>query len=147
MEAKDLCKIFIDTGGLIALLDETDTYHREASVFYRSLSRGALVYTSILVISETYTWLRYHINTHTAYRFLQIIEKATRNGHIKCIIPDIELVSKTHVVLREYQDQNLSYTDAMSFVILEVYDIQDVFGFDSHFYSVGRNLWPCVKRR
>jgi len=70
-----------------------------------------------------------------------------KTGYIKIIFPDTDLISKTHAVLNEYQDQALSYTDALSFVILELYSIEDVFGFDSHFFIIKRNLWPIVKRK
>ena len=147
MEAKGLYKIFIDTGGLVALLDEKDPYHKESSEFYRSLKKNSLLFTSLLVVSETYTWVRYHSSHSTASGFLKIIEKAMKTGYIKIIFPDNDLISKAHAVLNEYQDQVLSYTDALSFVILEMYNIEDVFGFDSHFFIIKRNLWPIVKRK
>ncbi|WP_152944898.1 hypothetical protein [Desulfofundulus thermobenzoicus] len=48
------------------------------------------------------------------------------------------------MILKKYRDQDLSYTDAASFVILETMNIHDVFGFDSHFYIIKRNLWPSL---
>ncbi|OPY60332.1 MAG: Ribonuclease VapC20 [Pelotomaculum sp. PtaU1.Bin065] len=147
MEVKDLYKCFIDTGGLIALLDVSDPYHKESSAFYNSLKKSTLLFTSTLVISETYTWLLYHCGHSLANRFLGIIENAIKTGYIRSIIPDNDLINKTHAVLRAYEDQNLSYPDAMSFVIVELYDIQNIFGFDNHFYIIKRNLWPHIKKR
>ncbi|NPV73324.1 MAG: hypothetical protein HPY89_05940 [Pelotomaculum sp.] len=92
MEAKGLYKIFIDTGGLIALLDENDPYHKESSEFYRFLKKNSLLFTSLLVVSETYTWLRYHSSHSTANSFLKIIEKAMKTGYIKIIFPDTDLI-------------------------------------------------------
>jgi len=60
--------------------------------------------------------------------------------------PDEDLKNKTHAVLKSYQDQDLSYADAASFVILETMNIEDVFGFDSHFYIINRNIWPTVAK-
>jgi len=102
MEAKDPYKFFIDTGGLIALLDETEPYHKESSLFYRYLKKNTLLFTSSLVISETYTWLHYHCGHTHATRFLSIVEKATKTGDIKSILPDADLINKTHAVLRAY---------------------------------------------
>lgn len=147
MEAKDLYKVFIDTGGLIALLDEIDPYHKESYEFYCSLKKNSLVFTSILVLSETYTCLRYHSGNLTASNFLKIIENAIKIGYMKVIYPDTDLIGKTHAVLRTYLDQELSYTDALSFVVLEMYDIEHVFGFDSHFYIIKRNIWPNARKR
>ena len=47
MATKDIYKIYIDTGAFIALLDETDTYHKEAIAFYRSLSNANVIFTSL----------------------------------------------------------------------------------------------------
>jgi hypothetical protein len=52
---------------------------------------------------------------------------------------------KTNAILKSYRDQDISYTDAVSFVILESMNINDVFSFDSHFYIIKRILWPIVK--
>jgi len=146
MGVKNLYKVFIDTGGFIALVDEKDSYHQEARTFYMSLGKSVSLITSLLIISETYTWLRYQAGHDIASRFLIIIERAEKAGLLKVALPDNEIKSKTHAVLKNYHDQNLSYTDAASFVILENMAIQDVFGFDSHFYIINRNLWPNVKR-
>lgn len=147
MATRDLYKIYIDTGAFIALLDETDTYHKEATAFYRSLTNGNAIFTSLLIISETYTWLRYHSGYAKANRFIEIVDKLTSTGGLRLVVPDSSIISKSHAVLQEFHDQDLSYADALSFVLLELYDIHHVFGFDSHFYIIKRNLWPNVKRK
>ena len=127
MATKDLYKIFIDTGAFIALLDETDTYHKEASAFYRSLKTDNAVFTSLLIVSETYTWLRYHSGYTKSIRFIEIVDKLTALGGMRLIVPDSSTISKSHAVLKEFDDQDLSYADAMSFVLLELHDIHHVF--------------------
>lgn len=146
MGGKNLYKLFIDTGGFIALVDERDSFHQEARTFYMSLGKSTSLITSLLVISETYTWLRYQAGHDLASRFLSIIERAEMAGVLRVVLPDDAIRSNTQAVLKNYHDQNLSYTDAASFVILENMGISNVFGFDSHFYIINRNLWPSVKR-
>lgn len=127
MGVKDLYRLFIDTGAFIALVDERDPLHQETRTFYTSLTKGASLLTSLMVVSETYTWLRYHAGSNLAIRFLEIIEKAEKAGSLKVIIPDEDVKSKAHAVLRKYLDQDLSYVDAVSFVILETMKIKDIF--------------------
>jgi len=146
MAAKDLYKLFIDTGAFVAIIDKRDPWYNEALSFYKSLEKRNILFTSLLVVNETYTWLRYHAGYNLAVRFLDIVDKAEKADYLKIIIPDSEMKGKIHAVLKNYYDQNLSYTDAASFVILETMNIQDVFGFDSHFYVINRNLWPIVKK-
>lgn len=99
-----------------------------------------------MVISETYTWLRYHAGYILANRFLDVIDRTEKLNLLKVTHFDDDKKGKIHAVLKNYHDQNLSYTDAASFVILETMEIQDVFGFDFHFYIINRNLWPAIKR-
>lgn len=146
MGAKDLDKLFVDTGAFIALIDERDALHQPSRTFYASLSKRTNLITSIMVVAETYTWLRYHAGHDLAIRFLEIIDRSEKAGALQVIIPDGGMREKVHAVLRKYRDQDLSYTDAVSFVILEAMNIRDVFGFDSHFHVIRRTLWPPVKR-
>ncbi|MQL50976.1 hypothetical protein GFC01_01565 [Desulfofundulus thermobenzoicus] len=76
MGAKDLYKLFIDTGAFIALVDEHDPLHQASQAFYTSLSKRTNVITSLMVVSEAYTWLRYHAGYHLATRFLDIIDRS-----------------------------------------------------------------------
>lgn len=142
MGVKGLYKLFIDTGAFIALVDERDPLHQETRTFYTSLTKHTRLLTSLMVVSETYTWLRYHAGSNLAIRFLEITEKAEKTGFLKVIIPDEDVKNNAHAVLRKYLDQDLSYVDAVSFVILEAMKIKDIFGFDAHFYIIKRNLWP-----
>jgi predicted nucleic acid-binding protein len=146
MGAKDLYRLFIDTGAFIALIDERDPLHQTSQTFYTSLSKRTSLITSLMVVSETYTWLRYHAGYDLATRFLCIIDRSEKAGVLSVILPDDNIKGKTHAVLKNFRDQDLSYTDAASFVILETMNIEDVFGFDSHFYIIKRNLWPNVKK-
>jgi len=98
-----------------------------------------------MVVAETYTWLRYHARCDLAIRFLDIINQSEKAGVLEVIHLGREITDNVPAVLKKYRDQNLSYTDAVSFVILETMNIDDVFGFDSHFYVLKRNLWPSVK--
>jgi len=116
---------------------------KETPITKRLEGKSTSLITSLLVISETYTWLRYQAGHDL---FLSIIERAEKAGVLRVVLPDDAIKSKTHAVLKNYHDQNLSYTDAASFVLLENMGIHNVFGFDSHFYIINRNLWPNVKR-
>lgn len=98
------------------------------------------------MVAETYTWLRYHGDFNLALRFLKAVEKASESGILTVIYPDAAICEKGRAVLEKYRDQRLSYTDAVSFAVLESLDISDVFGFDSHFYAPKCNLHPVIPR-
>jgi predicted nucleic acid-binding protein len=146
MGAGNLSRLFIDSGAFIALIDDRDSQHKASQSFYKSLTKRATpLIASLPVISETYTWLRYHVGCDVAIRFLGVIERSEKAGFLKTILPDDDLKGKAHAILKKYPDQDLSYADAMSFVILDDMSSNDVFSFDSHFYIAKRTLWPIAK--
>lgn len=104
-----------------------------------------MLITSILVISETYTWLRYHKGSRPAAIFLKILNDGIELGDLTVIYPNHDLCENARTYLQRYHDQKISYTDALSFALLNLLKSKDVFGFDSHFYIIGCNLWPIKK--
>jgi predicted nucleic acid-binding protein len=73
-------KLFIDTGGWIALLNSEDQYHQRARLFYQQLHPTVHRMTTSYVIAETYTWLRYRAGFAPASQFIQIARQATDQG-------------------------------------------------------------------
>lgn len=139
---QDRFKIFIDSGGFISLTYKDDNEHIRAVRYYKSVRDNVLFYTTNLVIAETYTWLRYHASHSAAIKLLDIIEKSATNGELTVIQIDIAIEEKARKILRKYSDQSFSYVDATSFVVLELLNINEVFGFDSHYFIFGKNLHP-----
>jgi len=135
-------KIFIDTGGFIALIHKRDPRHEIAIYYYTTTIEKSRFFTTNMVISETYTWLRYHTSHSIAVKFLDILEKSAENNELKIIQVDATAEEKAKQILRKYSDQDFSYVDATSFVIMELLNIDHVFGFDSHFHMFGKNLEP-----
>lgn len=141
-------RIFIDSGGFIGLVSKKDSLHHVARSFFGEIvNRKAIQITTNLVLSETYTYLRYHENHHTACRFLENIRYAEKGGFLIIVYSDSLLEEKAFEILKKYSDQDLSYTDAVSFAYLETdRETRDVFSFDSHFYLLDRNVLPLALR-
>lgn len=142
MEGKPLSKLFIDASGFIALSDKNDTYHEGAAAFYASLTKDTKLLTTLLVISETYTWLRYHVGYPAGRLFLDVVNEAVSSEWLMLVYPDQALFNAAESFLRRFHDQDLSYSDAISFAVLKARNIHDVFSFDRHFYLIRENLWP-----
>lgn len=65
-----ISRIFLDTGGFIALSDESDQYHREAAAFWNAIP-GVRRYTTAAVVSESYTHLRCRLGLEAALTFAE----------------------------------------------------------------------------
>jgi len=132
-------KIFIDTGAFIALNDKADQYHYPAAQFFQKLlNKNYLLFTSNLVIAETYTRILYHSKLQTAIDFLTIISQ----GGISIFYSDKSTETSCITYLKKYKDIKLSYTDAVSFQLMKDNTINDVFAFDWHFKAAGFNVFP-----
>jgi predicted nucleic acid-binding protein len=132
--------LFVDTGGWLGVLDPKDKYHAQAADFFRqALSAYDYLVTTNLVIAETYINIHRSSSHKKAVAFLDLIEKS---GRIQCVWSDDELEMSAREVLRLYHDQDFSYTDAVSFAVMQRDGIRDVFAFDRHFRTMGFIVLP-----
>jgi len=135
-------KVFLDTGAFIALAFRRDQNHEKAvKIFQAVMAKNADIVTTNLIVAETYTFLRYNINYHTAIGFLKSLKQAEQASMIKIIYATPEIEKEALKILEKYCDQSISYPDAVSFAVLaQESDIKDVFTFDEHFYLTSRNV-------
>ncbi|GAB6273783.1 MAG: hypothetical protein STSR0004_06460 [Peptococcaceae bacterium] len=137
-------RIFIDSSGFIGLTSKKDQYHDIVKSFFCEIvNKRVFQITTNLILSETYTYLRYHENYHTACFFLEKIRKATKENFLFIVYSNALLEEKAFEILKKYKDQDLSFTDAVSFACLEMdQETKDVLTLDNHFYLTGRNILP-----
>ncbi|MGD8331960.1 MAG: PIN domain-containing protein [Acidobacteriota bacterium] len=58
--------------------------------------------------------------------------------------PDAEVELDALELFRKFSDQQVSFTDCVSFALMRRHDIPRAFGFDRHFAHAGFELWPIV---
>ncbi|OFX26587.1 MAG: hypothetical protein A2033_08835 [Bacteroidetes bacterium GWA2_31_9] len=124
-------KIFIDTGAFIALNDKSDQYHLKATAIFKKLLKdnSSVLFTSNLVISETYTRILYISKPEIAIKFLDIIKQIS----ISILYSDHQIENKSIEFLKKYKNEKISYTDAVSFLLMKENKISKAFAFDRHF--------------
>ncbi len=127
--------IFVDTSAWVALADKDDTYHKKAASIYPSLlkTHRSLI-TSNLVIAETYVLILNVLGYKAALNFLTRIKASPR---ILKIYSGEDIEAEAEKILTKYVDQDFSYTDAVSFVIMKRLKIKKAFCFDKHFLTAG----------
>jgi predicted nucleic acid-binding protein len=87
MAVKPPSKLFIDSAALIALFNKSDRHHQEAVEYYNSLTKATKLYKTLLVVSETYTWFRYHLNYAVSAEFLEVINPFRVFGLAEIALP------------------------------------------------------------
>ena len=133
---------FIDTGAFLARYLQRDQFHHRAREAWHELSNESSedCFTSNFVLDETFTLL----GRHTDYRFA-----ADRARHIlasqtlRILRPDADDEFLTVELFEKYADQRVSFTDCVSFVLINRYRLDRVFSFDRHFERAGFKIWPA----
>lgn len=132
MTSEDL---FVDTSAWIALADRDDTYHhRAASSLPAFLKTFRSLVTSNLTIAETYVLLLHELGYPPALSFLERVKGSPK---ILKIYSTEDIESEAEAILKKYNDQDFSFTDAVSFALMRRYKIKKAFCFDKHFVTAG----------
>jgi hypothetical protein len=127
--------VFVDTSAWVALADKDDSHHRDAASSYPSIFKNhkSLV-TSNLIIAETYILLLKELRHRAAIEFLERIKASPR---ILRVYSNEGVETEAEGILAKFTDQDFSYTDAVSFVMMKRQKIRKAFCFDKHFVTAG----------
>jgi uncharacterized protein len=129
--------VFLDSGIFIALMSRKDRWHERAVALFGGPTPKWT--TSILVISETYTWFLHRMGEEQARTFRQCVDNlqglrvldATQEHHAAVVR-----------ILDRYRGTKLSYTDASSLAHLEQRKIRRVWSTDHHLGLGGAEILP-----
>jgi uncharacterized protein len=136
--------IFVDTSAWIALFSRRDQHHYDADRMFRMIvaSRRQL-FTSNLVLAEIHRLLLYRAGSKAANAALEKIEASS--------LVAIEFAdSKRHKSainrLRKLNEHEISYTDAVSFSMMETVNCREAFSYDHHFEAAGFDILNGSRR-
>lgn len=125
--------VFVDTGAFLARWLPRDANHRKAAAVWSRIA-GRRLFTSNHVVDETVTLLA----RRASYAFAR--EKAESIFASNAL----EILYSTRVnelealtVFGKYADQEVSFTDCLSFVLMKSQRIGTAFTFDRHFELAG----------
>jgi predicted nucleic acid-binding protein len=137
--------VFIDTSGFIGVMVEADQYFKRAAPFFDELLEQSVpLITTNLVIAESYPLIQRFSYPKNALLFLEIVRDACQKNYLKLIYGAASHQEQAELLLRKYEDHDLSLVDAISFSVMKERNIAKVFGFDSHFRLAGFELVPAI---
>lgn len=141
----DIQCIFVDTSAWIDLMNKNERHHTAAVEFHQSLPSATLHITTWGIVSETFTWIRYHVGGREAIRWLTLKETMERQGILQVVFPDPQMEVGVRKVINRFGDQSLSYVDAFSIIVIQSRpDVDAVFAFDHHMTLAGLPVLPGV---
>jgi predicted nucleic acid-binding protein len=135
--------VFVDTSAWKAFYDENDDRHEEARAFMESVGAKRplirLFITSDYVMDETLTLVRFAHSHSKAVEFANAISSSRAT---KLFFVGEELFNKALGMFTGDRDQEWSFTDCVSFIIMKQLNLTTAFAFDPHFKQAGFQMVP-----
>jgi predicted nucleic acid-binding protein len=131
--------IFLDTGFLQAIFSEGDKHHRRVQAVleqYRRRRLSDLLITTNFVVGEALTLARSKGHPDPSVRHDRAVQIgqllwAGYFGEIHRVTAEEEEAAFDHFT--KHRDQDYSFVDCLSFVVMEKLGIREAFSVDKHF--------------
>lgn len=129
-------EILVDTSAIFSLLCPDDINHKRAKAFIKGMKDERLVpLITNFIVAEAYALLMKRLGGYAARVWLM-----NNRWPVERIIDSDEM--RTKKILFKYADKDFSYTDAVSFAVMERLEIEVAFTFDRHFVQFGFKVLP-----
>ena len=133
-------EIFVDTSAWFPLAVRSDRAHGAVAEALRErIRRGARVVTTNLVVAETHALLLRRTTRAAALAFVGHVGRPP--NVLLYSTPELEAQAVTDW-LERYDDQDFSFTDAVSFAGMAERRITDALTLDGHFAAAGFRVVP-----
>jgi predicted nucleic acid-binding protein len=127
-------RIFVDSSAHLALIDVDDEHHRQAAEILERLIDGRYrLFTTNAIVIEAHALILSALGVAQATAFLRDTY-ASRIVVVRVRASDEERAKE---IIFRYQDKRFSFTDAISFVVMERLVIPYAFTFDQDFAQYG----------
>ena len=134
-----IAPLFVDTGAFLARVFTRDGRHAQAVEGWSILrNTDRLLVSSEHVLDESATLIARRCGYQYAAEWLKIHLGSEELRWLQCSPKDWKAASS---LLHKYADQEVSFTDCTSFVLMRREQCREVFGFDDHFVRAGFRLW------
>lgn len=123
-------RVFVDSGGFLAVMDRNDPFHPIAhEIATRLEATRAQLYTSNFVVDEACTLVRARTSHGRAVQFLRSLR--TSGIAVLRVTPAIEAAAER--IFTRYADKDFSFTDCASFALIDARRLNAFLAFDRHF--------------
>ncbi len=130
-----LNSIFMDTGFVIALVNEHDQYHQKALKLASKFEGYPTVITDVVLLE---------IGNALAKNFkkqgIEIINHFYSSPEVTLVHLNPVLLKQGLKMYESYQDKTWGLMDCISFVVMREMKITDALTFDKHFAQAGFNI-------
>ena len=132
-------RLFVDSGAWIAHHSRRDQHHAAADRLFRdALERGIRLVTTDLVIGETHRLTLFRVGFDPA---LHALERIDASPSVTIHFPGADEHASARRWIERLAPRPVTYTDAVSFAVMEAIACRHVLGFDQDFAAAGFTLW------
>ena len=132
-------RLFVDSGAWIALRSRRDQHHAEADRLFReALSRRIPLFTTNLVIAEAHRLTLFRAGIQPALRALERIDASPS---VTIHFPTADEHAAARRWLERMAPRPITYTDAVSFAVMEALRCTAALTFDQDFVVAGFSRW------
>jgi len=135
--------VFVDSWAWYALADERDEQHEIAQLASEEIiKREVTLVATNFVLDEATTLIRYKLGHAAAVTFRQTIRQLVDDKLLTIVYITEAHEAPAGEIFDRYNDQDFSFTDCASFVVMRELGITEVFTCDKHFSTMGFTLIP-----
>jgi len=127
-------RVFVDSSVYLALLDQDDEHHREATQLLHQLAHARYrQFTTNALLIESHALILSVLGRAQAAQFLRDMQES----HTVVIRVRASDEARAQQILFQYTDKDFSFADATSFAVMERFAIRLAFTFDRDFAQYG----------
>lgn len=128
-------QVLLDSSLFKALIDDKDGFHTQAhSIWENLLSENIAFFTTNYILDETFTLVRVKCGLEKARKLRNLLAEYAQ----LIFIIRISAIDETNAWDWFWKDwSKLSFTDCVSFAVMNRLDIEKVASFDEHFHRAG----------
>ena len=131
--------MFVDTGYAIALINQNDQHHQQASQLSEKYEGYPVITTDAILLEIGNALSRVaRQEAATIINYFQTAQEST----VISITP--ELLNAAIQMYETHQDKTWGLVDCLSFVVMKQQQISVALAFDRHFIQVGFTLASCL---
>jgi len=125
-------RIFVDTLFVVALINQRDQYHQQASELADQFEGHPLLVTDAVLLEIGNALARNYKQEAVA-----IIEQFFASDEVEIVRLSPQLFEQAFAIYSTYQDKEWSLVDCVSFVVMREAGVSQALTFDRHFIQAG----------
>ncbi len=131
--------VLVDSGAWLAVASPRDQFHRDAVICFRfAVERRIPLVTTNLVVAEAHRLTLFRLGLRASALLLDRIDASTR---LSVIYASPEHHRAAREWLQRLSDHRITYTDAVSFAVMESLGCREALTFDNDFVIAGFRRW------